>query len=168
MLGSAQVSSGADMVDDVIRAVTANALPNDDEETIIILSAIGREEMIGVRGLVGKYEGKKKIVLVNCSLNPPPRELMMAQTVYSIQPYVARPKVSEANLFGSQAPQPQQFSPPKVVVMRRFPRDWEVFVDVGNGFELANTVPPEQVDKKGPSMQYIAGCVKKHLQSKLN
>jgi len=168
MLGSEKISSGADMTDDVVRAVKANAEPREDDDTIIILSAASKEEMIGVRGLVAKYEGKKKILLVNCNLNPPPRELMMAQTVYSIQPFIARPKVSEANLFGNQATPKQQDQPsPKVVVMRRYPRDWEVFVDLGSGFELAQSVPPSQVDKKGPNMQFVASCVKRHMQSRL-
>ena len=174
MLGSQEFSSGPDMQDQVVKAVRENALPKEDEETIIILSAVSCEEMIGVRALVSKYEGTKKIVLVNCSLQPIPRELMMAKTVYSIQPFIARPKVSEANVFGANPPaqgSPDQppsspSTPPKVVVVRRFPRDWEVFVDVGEGFELASTVPPGQVDKKGPSMQFISGCVKQFLQSK--
>jgi Domain of unknown function (DUF1995) len=145
MLGSASISTGADMVDDVIRAVSANAQPKDDEDTLIILSAISREEMIGVRGLVSKYGSNKTILLVNCNLSPPPRELIKAQTVYSIQPFIARQKVSEVNLFGSrESPdslEPHAKKPPKVVLMRRFPRDWEIFVDVCGGFELAQTVP---------------------------
>jgi hypothetical protein len=155
--------------------VSANAQPRDEEDTLIILSAASREEMIGVRGLVSKFGGKKTIILVNCYLNPPPRELMNAQTVYSIQPFLARPKVSEGNIFGSnkqpsdlnqqQSQQPQ--ASPKIVLMRRYPRDWEIFVDVGNGFELARTVSASQVDKKGPSMEFIAGCVKQFMQSRL-
>jgi Domain of unknown function (DUF1995) len=171
MLGSATISSGADMVDDVIRAVSANAQPKDDEETMIILSATSREEMIGVRGLVSKYGGNKTVLLVNCNLIPPPRELFKAQTVYSIQPFIARQKVSEGNIFGSSAPsssvEPQATLQPKVVLIRRFPRDWEVFVDVGGGFELARTVPATQVDTRGPSMEFIASCVKEFLQSRL-
>lgn len=168
MLGSETFSSGPDMAGQVMRAVAANGKPSEDEETLIILSATSAEEMVGVRGLVSKYDGKKKIILVNCNLQPVPRELMMAKTVYSIQPFIARPKVSEGNIFGAN-PAPvaeEEATPPKVVVMRRFPRDWEVFVDLGSGFELARTVPSAQVDKKGPSMQFIASCVKEFLQSR--
>lgn len=171
MLGSATISSGADMVDDVIRAVSTNAQPKDDEGTVIILSAISREEMIAVRGLVSKYGDTKTILLINCNLSPPPRELMKAQTVYSIQPFIARQKVSEGNLFGSSPPSAlldnQAKPPPKVVLMRRFPRDWEIFVDVGGGFELARTIPATQVDRRGPSMEVVASCVKEFMQSRL-
>lgn len=164
MLGSADISSGGDMVEDVIRAVTDNAQPNDDEGTIIILSASSQAEMIGVRGLVGKYGGKRGVILVNCNLNPVPRELVAAETVYSIQPLVARPKAQPP---AQQQQQAQELPQPKIVVMRRYPRDWEIFVDVGDGFELATTMPPDRVDKKGPGMEIIAGCVKAYLQSRL-
>jgi hypothetical protein len=176
MLGSAAISSGADMTDHVIKAVSANAQPLDEEDTVIILSAASREEMIGVRGLVSKFGGKKTIILVNCCLNPPPRELMKAQTVYSIQPFLARPKVSEGNIFGSNRPPSElnqqqsrqsQQKFPKIVLMRRFPRDWEIFVDIGSGFELARTVLASEVDKRGPSMEFIAGCVKQFMQARL-
>lgn len=171
MLGSATISSGADMVDDVIRAVSANAQPKDDEDTVIILSAISREEMIGVRGLVSKYGGNKTVLLVNCNLSPPPRELMKAQTVYSIQPFIARQKVSGGNLFGSASSTSLETQaakqPPKVVLIRRFPRDWEIFVDIGSGFELARTIPATQVDRRGPTMELVASCVKEFLQSRL-
>jgi hypothetical protein len=163
---SSNISSGPDMASHVTKAVIANAMPTDDEETIIILSAASKAEMIAIRALVAKYEGKKKIILVNCSLNPPPRELMMAQTVYSVQPLIARPKVSDTNIFGPGEDAPP--NPPKIVVMRRYPRDWEIFVDVGEGFELAATIPPGKVDtKKGPSMQLTAGIVKRHLSSRM-
>lgn len=168
MLGSEEISAGADMFEKVVQLVQIHAQPTDDEDTIIILSAATQQEMIGVRSLVAKYEGKKTILLVNCSLNPVPRELTAAQTVYSIQPLIARPKVSEANLFGQPASTENQSPPPKVVVMRRYPRDWEVFVDIdSSGFELAATIPADRVDKKGPPMDVIAGCVKHHLQSKM-
>jgi hypothetical protein len=57
------------------------------------------------------------------------------------------------------------------VVLRRYPRDWDIFVDVdGNsGFELVESVPVTSLmggRRKGPSMEYIAGCVKRHMQLK--
>jgi Domain of unknown function (DUF1995) len=167
LFGDATISSGPDMIDQAIKAVTANAQPTEDEETIIILSAVTKEEMIAVRSLVAKYRRKKNIVLVNCQLDPLPRELISATTVYSILPLVAKPVVSERNVVGK----PEEIkgeAPPKVVVLRRYPKEWEVYVDAsGGGFELADTAPASQVGKKGPRMEWIAGCVKRHLQSKL-
>lgn len=161
MLGDATISSGTDMMDDVMSAVKANALPNDDEDTIIILSAITREELYAVRALVDKYKRKKKIVLVNCKLDPMPRELFAAQTVYSVLPLIARPSATAKNTDATD-----KSVAPQVVVLRRYPRDWEVYVNVGNGFELAASVPARSVDKKGPAMEWISSAVKRYLQSR--
>ena len=170
LFGDATISSGPDMFDQVVKAVSDNGLPTDNEETIIILSAVQKDEMIAVRSLVAKYKGKKNIILVNCQLDPLPRELIRAKTVYSILPLIARPVVSDENLFGGNKQPPQEGeSPPKVVVMRRYPKDWEVYVDAdGNGFELADVAKESQIrGKKGPPMEWIAGCVKRHMESKL-
>lgn len=169
LFGDARISTGSDMMDQVGKAVNENGKPTDDEETIIILSAVGKDEMIAVRSLAAKYKGNKNIVLVNCQLDPLPRELIGAKTVYSILPLVARPVVSDANVFGNEKPQDESETPPKVVVMRRYPKDWEVYVDAdGNGFELADVVKASQIrGKKGPPMEWIAGCVKRHMESKL-
>lgn len=169
LFGDAKISVGPDMMDQVINAVGENGKPTDEEETIIILSAVEQDEMIAVRSLVAKYKGNKKIVLVNCKLDPLPRELIRANTVYSILPLVARPVVSAQNIFGRENPPEESLTPPKVVVMRRYPKDWEVYVDAdGNGFELADVAKASQVrGKKGPPMEWVAGCVKRHMESKL-
>jgi hypothetical protein len=169
---SRPISSGPDMADDVVRSLAANVRPADDESTIIILCARGRDEMVGVRHLVASYGDHKSIVLVNCCLDPLPRELLRAQTVYSVQPLIARPRASasEHNIFGSARRPPSAddaAARTKVVVMRRFPRDWEIFVDAGSGFEIAASASPDQVDRRGPSSQFIAAAVKKFLQTRL-
>jgi hypothetical protein len=69
------------MMENVAEALRANALLEEEEENLIILSAISREEMIAVRILAAKYANQKSIVLVNCKLDPLPRELLGAQTV---------------------------------------------------------------------------------------
>jgi hypothetical protein len=53
--------------------------------------------------------------------------------------------------------------PPKVVCLRRYPKNWEIFVDVGNGYELAETVPINGSNKRGLSMEFIARGVARHL-----
>jgi hypothetical protein len=157
MFGDALISTGGDMTGDVVQAVQVNAMLTEDEETIIILSAVSREEMVAVRCLVAKYEGKKRIIMVNCKLSPTPIELRMAETVYSVLPLIAQTTTTEPN---NTPP------PPKIVVMRRYPRDWEVFVDIGQGFQLADTTSADRVHKNGPPMDWVAGCVKRYLQSK--
>lgn len=122
MLGNSKISRGADMIDDVIAAVSANAQPTEDEETIMIVSAATPEEVIGIRGLVGKFKGKKNIILINCQIDNIPRELIGAQTVYSILPLIAQPKRS------MEPPTIKEQDSCKVVVLRRYPRDWEVSI----------------------------------------
>ena len=155
--GDDDISKGPDMIDDVAAAVSANAKPSEFEENIIILSPISKEEMIAVRALVGQYKKTKNIILVNCRLiHPLPRELIGAETVYSILPLIAK---SSGEARGKKAP--------KVVVLRRFPRDWEVYVDIGKGFDLAASVPDSSVPgKQGPTLEWINCAVKRYVQSR--
>jgi hypothetical protein len=165
MFGDAKLSTGADMGQSVISALSMNGKPRDDEGTIIILSASSLEDLIAVRSLVATYGATKRIILVNCSLDPIPRELKHSETIYSVMPLIAKVKVKNANMINAQK-EPDNKLPPKVVVLRRYPRDWEIFVDSGDGFELVCTVPIDQVGKSGPSMEMIVGSVKAHLQSR--
>lgn len=158
LFGDAKINQGADMASFVIQAVRENALARDEEDNIIILSAIGVDEMVAVRGLVAKYASEKKIILVNCQFNPVPRELMAADTVYSVLPLAGKKKTNDGvNLGEDDKP------PPKIVVLRRYPKDWEVFVDVGIGYELAETVRVDSSNRRGLSMEYIARAVTRHL-----
>lgn len=159
MLGDAVgIRSGPDMQRDVIEAVKANALPQPDEETMIILSAATPQELVGIRALVCQYEATKKIVLVNCRTDPLPRELSKAQTVYSILPLVAKP-TEKSSSVSKQRAKPA----PRIVVLRRFPRDWEIFVDTGAGFERAATLPAVPAQPKGPAMSWIVQAVSRYL-----
>jgi hypothetical protein len=160
LFGSAVMSQGIDMMEDVVQALRVNALPSDDEENVIILSAVSREEMVAVRSLVANYEGQKKIILVNCKLEPMPRELRNAETAYSLLPLIAWPKGPEAEQSAEDKP-----SPPKIVVLRRYPKDWEVYVDAGRGFQLAATTPADQTNKRRLPMEWVAGCVQRYIQS---
>jgi hypothetical protein len=157
MLGSATNAASADGNRNDFEAAAQNAKPLENEDTIMILSATSPMEMIAVRSLVARYGDTKTFVLVNCHLNPTPRELFSAQIVYSVLPLIARPR---------QNGQDAGFQP-KIVVMRRYPADWEIFVDAdGNGFELAGSFAPGRVDRRGPSMQVVSDCVKAHLHTR--
>ena len=95
-------------------------------------------------------------ILVNCKLDPIPNELRRGETVYSVLPLLARQKGGDSN-SGDGAP--------KVVVMRRFPAPWEVFVDVGDGFQLAETAPVvSQRTARGPNMSWITNSVQRYLR----
>lgn len=159
LFGDTPVSQGADMMNDVIRAVSQNVRIEESTETIVIVSAKSREEMIAVRALASKYEGRKTIILVNCHLDPIPRELIRAKTVYSLTPLIARPA---PGVDPSAAPSA------KIVLLRRYPQDWEVYIDVNGskkvGFQLVATVPANQVNaRNGPSLSWIAECAKQYV-----
>ena len=168
MLGDAVgIKAGADMQRSVVEAIRANALPRDDEDTIIILSAASPQELVGIRALVAQYASSRNMVLVNCIARPLPRELAKAQTVYSILPLIAKPSTQgKPNPFSSGSGNNSNQSPPKVVVLRRFPRDWEIFVDTGHGFDLAATAPAESMPQKGPSMSWVVKAVKRYLETR--
>jgi hypothetical protein len=141
----------------VVNALRLNALSEEDENNLIILSAVSREEMVAVRILVDKYEGEKNIILVNCKLDPLPNELRRGETVYSILPLLAKQKGGGNN---DDAP-----APPKIVVMRRNPSNWEVFVDVGDGFQLAETVSVvNERTARGPPMDWVTNSVQRYLR----
>lgn len=159
LFGDARISDGPDMMEKVVEALRANALPNDNEQTLVILSAVTREEMVAVRSLVTKYGAHKKIILVNCKLNPIPKELYGAETVYSILPLIA--KGTNAN---SQASPADGKILPKVVVLRRYPGDWQVFVDAGKGFKLAKTAPNDLSNKRGPPIKWVQQSVQEFMK----
>jgi hypothetical protein len=166
MLGEAVgIRSGPDMQKDVIESVKANALPREEEDTMIILSAASPPELVAIRALVAQYESSKKIVLVNCRTQPLPRELSKAQTVYSVLPLVGKP-VAESKRNGPPARSKTMTTSPRIVVLRRFPRDWEIFVDTGTGFELAVTAPVASAQPKGPPMSWIVQKVQFYLSTK--
>ena len=158
LFGERNINQGADMASFVIEAVRENALAKDDEDNIIILSAVGADEMVAVRGLVAKYESQKKIIMVNCQFRPVPRELLAAETVYSVLPLAGRKKSND----GSDTREDES-PPPKIVVLRRYPKDWEIFVDVGIGYELAETVSANGANRRGLDMDAIARAVTRHL-----
>jgi Domain of unknown function (DUF1995) len=156
LFGSARISiTGPDMPQDVVRAVRNNAMLMEDEENMIILSAVGQDEMVAVRALVEKYQKDKKMILVNCQFPQIPRELQIAETVYSILPLVVKEKETGRNF--SVRGDEDGYS--KVVVLRRYPKDWEIFVDVGNGFELVET------SRIRPTMQAVTECLQRYLKS---
>jgi hypothetical protein len=156
LFGNAQISSRSpDMPQDVVRAVRNNAMPMKDEENIIILNANGQDETVAVRALVDKYQKERKIILVNCQFSQVPRELQKAEIVYSILPLVVKEKDTGRNL----SVQGFKDGSSKVVVLRRYPKDWEIFVDIGNGFQLVETTLSR------PTIKAVTDCLQRFLKS---
>ena len=159
LFGHSKISQGADMMQEVVEALRQNAIPDDDQKNLIILSAIAVDELVAVRSLASRYAGEKNIILVNCKLDPIPRELYGAETVYSMLPLIARAKT-----MASQAIRGEEIVP-KAVVLRRYPEDWQVFVDMGQGFVLANTAPSELSNRRGPPVKWIEQSVQDFIRT---
>ena len=166
ILGDNEMENDKNMINEVVKSVAINGTPEQNDDVIIILAPISQQELVGVRWLVSKYGDSKTIIIFNNKLNPLPNELMMAETCYSVFPLIARSATSPPS--SSQNEGQEQPLNPKIVLLRRFPRDWEIHIDIneGSGFELAGSVPAGNVGMRGPSMDWIAGCVKQHMQSK--
>lgn len=164
LFGDERISSGVGMSDSVVKAVKAHGLPKAEEETMILLSANSEEEMLAIRALASKYADKKKIVLVNCKLDPLPRELEDCHTVYHLTPLIATTTIDPRNLFSKPSQDGEQRLPIKVVSIRRYPGEWEVYVDAdGSGFVLAERASANKFMKKGPTFDWIGGVVKSFL-----
>jgi hypothetical protein len=43
--------------------------------------------------------------------------------------------------------------------LRRYPKDWEIFVDIGNGFQLVETT------QSRPTMKAVTDCLQRYLKS---
>jgi len=177
MFGGATISPRGGMATDVAKAIQRNVQLQENENTLILLSLQNtREELMALRRIMQLAstdggESPRAVVLVNCKLEQPlPRELGGAQTVYSLLPLVAKQAEAGRTPFQNDPRQQQQAkaAPVKIVVMRRFPRDWEVFVDDGTGssFELAATVPMGLETKRGPLMEWVSGAVMRFLQGR--
>lgn len=160
------ISTGADMFTDAIEAVDAHGTMLTTEDVLILLSPVSREDTVAVRRLISRYGNTKTIVLVNSALNPEPKEAFLSIPAYSITPLIAKPMQSESN-FMSKKENAQEESPTKIIVMRRFPDDWQCYIDIdGSGFELVDSVPANTVGKFGPANDWISACVKRHMAFK--
>jgi len=163
ILGNSKIPTGKNMVYDVCKLVSQNAVPTSqviNEDVIILTCPISQIELIAVRWIISKYASKKTIILVNNRLNPVPSELMEAETVYSVLPLIAR----------SVGPDSAEAPPnPKIVLLRRYPTDWQIHVDdskSGLGFELVSSIPADKVGIRGPSMDYIRSRVKEFMEER--
>lgn len=174
LFGNATISKGADMIEDVMMAVQMNdGLPLEHEQMMIIVSPISKEEMYAIRAIVDKYatgravkDRKLTIAFFNCKVQPIPQEIIRGQTVYSILPLVgSRKDISSSS--ASRSP-----TQPKVVVLCRYPYDWQVYVDLGQGgvgFNCIASISVQDVklnrlsQQRGPSMEWIQNAVQQYI-----
>lgn len=154
-------SLGPDTMEQVVRAVDRHdpVSDDDDDEAIMLLSTRGVVETIGARRLLARYGDRRVVILVNFRADPLPRELVGVPTAYGLTPLVARPVAAVDGATSSSS------SPIRAVVSRRYPRDWELFVDVdGSGFELTDSVAAGQVGPRGPLGEWIGTRVRRYVE----
>jgi len=181
------ISNGPDMMEDVVSAVRGNALPKSDQENVIcILGPYSTKELVALRLLAGKYGNGKSDVIMTVinprfpSSVPVPKEVAAASVTYSIKPLVARLKGGRGGGDNSGG----EDKDPRIVVLRRYPTDWEVWVDPRDGddssynakentkqdkqgtFERIATYPASLGGQNGPPMDWLQDNIGRYMVSK--
>jgi len=155
MVGNEDISGGPDMFDQVIAAADKNARLSADEDALIILSPYDTTDTICMRRILARYGQTRTVIIVNSRMETLPRELDPAVLVYGILPLIA---VSKGNDDGNEAGL-------KAVVMKRYPAEWAVYVDVnGDGFVATKGTQSGGSDKQFPSPEWIAQRVQAHVK----
>ena len=163
LLGDTRVrENSADILDTVNNAVDEAAIREiEDDDVAIILSSSSKEEMLAVRRLVSMHGFDKTLIFVNAKLDPIPIELVRAKYVvsYSFMPLIAQNQDDpDASI--------------KIVVLRRYPARWEIYIDAGveygdDGFQFVESIPEyECLGSQGPPTQYILNQISKYMEFK--
>ena len=149
------------MFDEVVAAVDENAIlsttTSEPEDALIILSPYDTTDVIAMRRTMARYGQTRTIIIVNHRMEKLPTELSSAVLVYGILPLIAR----------SRSTQDGNDSGLKAVVMKRFPSEWSLYVDVyGDGFVEANNGQNILAgsSKDFPTPGSIAMAVQKHVK----
>ena len=157
-VGSEEISNGADQFDQVIAAADQNAILSGEEDALIILAPYDTVDIIALRRTMARYGQTRTIIIVNSRIETLPIELSPAVLVYGMLPLVAVSKGGDGSGESGL----------KAVVMKRFPSNWSVYVDVyGDGFVEAkgnNQQVNASSDKQFPSPEWIAQKVKDHVE----
>ena len=156
MVGNENITPGSDMFDKVIAAVDTHARldVSEQEDALIIISPHDTADVIAVRRILARYGQTRTIIIVNSRMETLPIEMNNAILVYGIMPLVAQSTSNNAEVRNDEAGL-------RVVVMKRFPKDFTLYIDVnGDGFVKVN----EKVSKEFPSPQWIAQNVQAHVE----
>jgi hypothetical protein len=147
MQGSEEISEGPDMFNQVISAVDENARLDDGEDALIILSPFDTADVICLRRIMARYGQSRTIIIVNSRIETLPKELDPALLVYGVIPLIARSKGNDDKREAGL----------KAVVMKRYPADWTVYVDIGAGFvEAKGSQPLIDSSEMVPSPEWIS------------
>lgn len=162
MIGNEQISNGSDMFEQVITAVDKHAILKTDEQedALIIVSPYDTADVIALRRTLARYGQTRTIIVVNSRIKTLPIEMKSAVLVYGVLPLVARKSGTELD----------EDSEPglKVVVMKRFNKDWGLFVDMyGEGFvqvDVSGYDQPRADSRDFPPPEWIARNVQAHVE----
>ena len=158
MVGDEAISSGSDMFDEVIAAVDKHARleVQYQEDAIIVVTPYDTVDTIAVRRILARYGQTRTIIFLNSRMQTLPLEMNDAVFVYGVMPLIARKSSKSYDTDPG----------PKVVVMKRFPSEWQLFIDLnGDGFVKANDrlgLPTDQKDYPPP--EWIARNVQYHVE----
>ncbi|KAL7519041.1 hypothetical protein ACHAWX_003839 [Stephanocyclus meneghinianus] len=170
MIGNDEITSGSDMFEQVIAAVDKHARlvvtgpSSEQEDALIIVSPYDTTDLIAVRRILARYGQTRTIIFVNSRLETLPAEMNNAVLVYAVMPLVARSRSKDNTIDDDDDSE----SGLKVVVMKRFPENWCLFVDVyGDGFVQVGangSRQPSADSKEFPSSEWIVTNVQAHVQ----
>ncbi|KAL9191279.1 hypothetical protein ACHAXT_000985 [Thalassiosira profunda] len=155
VLGGETISNGPDAFNQAIAAADENAILADGEDALIVLAPYATADVIALRRIMARYGQTRTIIIVNSRIESLPKELDPAVLVYGVLPLVARSKGSDGKEAGLKA-----------VVMKRFPTDWAVYVDIGDGFKEA-PMSQQVVDSSGklfPPPEWITKTIQSYVE----
>jgi len=162
MVADEKISSGPNMFDEVIAAVDKHARLRVEkhEDALIIVSPYDTADTIAIRRILARYGQTRTIIIVNSHMEELPTEMDNAVLVYGMMPLEARP------LSGTKYENEDESSF-KVVIMRRFPKDWSIFVDNNDsGFVQANGSmydQPRADSKEFPSPEWVRRTIQDYV-----
>ena len=159
-------SSVVDTFNDIIAAVDINARLQPNEDAIIILSPYDTTDIVALRRILSRYGPTRiPIIIVNSRFDTNPIELDNALLVYGMLPLVAKAVQQSSS---SRKEEEDTNTGLRAVIMKRYPKDWTVYVDViGDGFVEAkndNDRSGVGTTKSFPSPEWIAQRVQAHLE----
>jgi hypothetical protein len=163
---------GPDAFGRIVSAVDANARLAPDEDALVILSPFDATDVVALRRILARYGRSRTIVIFNPRFEAEPREMDDAVLVYGMLPLVAASRNAGAG-GGGRGGSGEGGGELRAVVMKRFPREWAVYVDVyGEGFVEAEGGVETRRDEGGgggsegrfPSPEWIARRVQSHVE----
>ncbi|KAL3815778.1 hypothetical protein ACHAXA_001672 [Cyclostephanos tholiformis] len=183
------IAPGPDAFDRIVSATDANARLGHEEDALVILSPYDTTDVIALRRILARYGRSRTILIVNSRFEVEPMEMRDAVLAYGMLPLVAAVRGDNKVNHGSGRRRGVDGSDAggggggggggvggglRAVVMKRFPRDWTVYVDVhGDGFVEVEGGMLEGVRRGGgggglergfPSPEWIALRVQAHVE----